>query len=1016
MGTISSGTGLISGLPIQDLVNQLISIQSRPLTLLKSRIDQTNAVRTAYLDLSARLLSLQTAVARLKSSDVFRSTAATSSNDSVLTAISTSSAAPGSYSFTVRRLASTRQIVSTGFASPDSVALGSGTITIESDAAQLDRATALPLLNGGAGVRLGRIRITDRAGGAAEIDLSISRTVADVVDAVNRQSSARVRLDVRGDRLILTDLSGGSSGTLTIEDVAGGNTALDLGIRGAASSAELVGNDVVRLDPRLALSALNDGLGIRRNGIVDDFRITTADGSTIDVTLSDRLSTSTPLAILNGGTGVPQGQITLTNRAGQSATVDLSAAQTVGDVVDAINAAGINVTASLVGSHLVLTDGSNGTGTLSAAEVNGGHTAASLGLDVTSTTNTLTGRDIYRVTTLGDVLRAINLDAENGGRVIAEIAPDGDRIRLLDQTTGAGSLAVASLNDSLAAKDLGLSTTATGAVLNARRLLSGLNGVLLSALNGGSGVAAGTIRLTDRSGASVDIDLGGAETLGDVIDAVNAAGAAIRARVSASGLGLDLIDESGGSGNLIVEDVSGTLAADLGIAVNAAVSSVSNRNLQRQYLSESTRLDSFRSTSPFVRGKFRITSSAGVSAVVDLTQGNEQTLGDVIAEINSRGISVVASINATGDGLLLVDTAGGGGRLTVAEEGGGSTARSLGLLGSAAVGQTQIDGTLETRIELTAGDTLNTLVSRLRASRAPVAASIINDGTGTAPYRLNLTSLAGGAAGNFAIDAGATGLTFATVSEGRDAALLFGPSDATTPLLLTSSTNTFSDVIPGVTIAARSASATPVTIDVATNVEAAVTAIQDFVEAFNGVVGRIDQLTEFDSTTNKRGLLLGDATVQRIESRLYRLVSQTVVEDNGVISRFASVGIRLGSGGELTFDEDRFRAAAEDDPAAVESVFTRATTGLAVIFEEQLKTLTDSTTGLLQTRSDTLSRTVDTLSVRAAQLQTLLDKQRERLTARFQATERALAQLQSQQTALGGLSSLGSISSLSIRS
>ena len=67
-----------------------------------------------------------------------------------------------------------------------------------------------------------------------------------------------------------------------------------------------------------------------------------------------------------------------------------------------------------------------------------------------------------------------------------------------------------------------------------------------------------------------------------------------------------------------------------------------------------------------------------------IAQGNETTIGDVLQEINSRGLAVTATINATGDGILLTDTGGGPDLLTVAEVDNGTIAAGLGILGSAA--------------------------------------------------------------------------------------------------------------------------------------------------------------------------------------------------------------------------------------------------------------------------------------------------------------------------------------------
>jgi len=56
----------------------------------------------------------------------------------------------------------------------------------------------------------------------------------------------------------------------------------------------------------------------------------------------------TPLSLLNGGRGIQPGFLVITDGAGGTATIDLTAAATIGDVITAINAApGIDVTASI---------------------------------------------------------------------------------------------------------------------------------------------------------------------------------------------------------------------------------------------------------------------------------------------------------------------------------------------------------------------------------------------------------------------------------------------------------------------------------------------------------------------------------------------------------------------------------------------------------------------------------------------------------------------------------------------
>ena len=100
-----------------------------------------------------------------------------------------------------------------------------------------------------------------------------------------------------------------------------------------------------------------------------------------------------------------------------------------------------------------------------------------------------------------------------------------------------------------------------------------------SSLNGGSGVSATDIKITDSAGnvGAVDLNPAGNEatTLGDVIDRINALTIGVEARINDTGDGILLIDTAGGTGTLKVEDVGNTTTAKdlriLGTAVTKEI-------------------------------------------------------------------------------------------------------------------------------------------------------------------------------------------------------------------------------------------------------------------------------------------------------------------------------------------------------------------------------------------------------------------------------------------------------------
>jgi len=103
---------------------------------------------------------------------------------------------------------------------------------------------------------------------------------------------------------------------------------------------------------------------------------------------------------------VRRGRIIVTDSANRAATIDLSRATSVNDVLEAINANGTaQVTASVSGGRFVLSD--NAGGALTVADASGSTMATSLGLaGVAAANGKVTGNVVYRLngaTTLGSL-------------------------------------------------------------------------------------------------------------------------------------------------------------------------------------------------------------------------------------------------------------------------------------------------------------------------------------------------------------------------------------------------------------------------------------------------------------------------------------------------------------------------------------------------------------------------------------------------------------------------------------
>jgi flagellar hook-associated protein 2 len=1022
MGTISSGTGLISGINIQSVVEQLMAIESRPIDQLKARVTETQQQQTAVKALSAQLLAVKAAIHPLIRPAAFMTKTATSSVPGVLTATADTTAALGTSRFVVKSLAAAQQLVSAGFADQDQTPVGISTLTFEPAKARVDSDTPLASLNGFKGVRHGVVRITDRSGASATVDLRAAITVQDVLDAINSQTGISVRAEARGGSLVVTDQTGLSAGNIVISDVNGGGAATDLGLAGTFTSAEAVGKDLLFLTGQSRLAAINDGIGLRTDGLLSDVRFELKGGEVFEVSFSDKLRFGMNLAMLNSGRGVRADEdgkrvIRITNHAGQSAEVDLSSAETLQDVANAVKGAGLSVGVSLSGGKVVLSDTSKGTSSNLQVEDVAGHAASDLGIAGDTTDTAITGGSIYRVETMADVIRAIQYAEGNHGYLSAAISADGKGLTFTDNTTGLNDTLVTAVNGSLAAYDLGLVSSRTdterafsGGSFTSSALLGGLNTVMLRSLNGGNGIQTGTVTFTRKAGDSFVLDFSGAGTLDDVLDRINSDGR-LQASVDVGGTSISITDSSEGSGTF---SASGAMADDLGLAL-AQDGRMVSENLQRQYISENTLLSELNQGKGITYGQIRITDSLGNSATLTLNEKAHKKLGDVIRDINGLFVNVEARINDTGDGITLEDKAGGTLTMSVSDVAGGSAAEDLCIKGSAA--GTVLDAHYDQKIEIDGDDTLTDVVKKFNDANIGVRAGVINDGSGWAPYRLTLTSSSTGTAGRLAFNAGRDGMSLQTLSEGKDAVLVIGDPNSPNAVVMASSSNIVKNAVQGVTLNLVQASDSPVEVSIANDVDSVVSGITSFVSAFNGVVDQIADLTKYIPDTEEKGVLLGDGTTLQVRAQLYGALTTRLDDKSLKYKGLAEIGLTLASGAHLQFNEEKFREACDEDPDAVRKLFTLVTTdedgkstqvGVAAQIDNLLTRLTGSVDGTLTLRNQTLQNQVDQYNKRAAEIQSLLDKKQMQLYSRFYAMETALAQLQSQQSSLTTLSGMAS--------
>ncbi|MBX3421467.1 MAG: flagellar filament capping protein FliD [Pirellulaceae bacterium] len=905
MGRIQSSVGLITGVPIEETVNQLMQINALPRNRLSNRNAELTKEQTAITTLTTLVIGVQLSGDRLGQASLFNSAKVTSSKPETIAARSTGTAALGNYSFIPVRQAQSQQLTSSLFASSQHK-LSAGDITIHTGGF-LDQSANLDQLNGGRGVERGMIRITNRAGTSREIDLRFVQTAADVVTAINSAEGLSVVAKINGGQFELTDVSGSVVHNLKIVDIGSGTTARDLGFQNVdVASSTAVGNNIHILSNATALRSLRDGIGIDIPTQGTALRLSLRDGSTVNWTSQ----------------------------------------------LDAANAS------------------------------------------------------------VGQLVQSLN--TASNGKYVARISNDGHSLEVQDLTSGTAQFSISSPAGNLA-QQLGLTGPGMGGTITGRKLLSGLSDTLLDSLKGGRGLGEmGSVTITDRLGQSDTIDLAGAKTLGDVIQRINdgASNASFRVQLNRTKTGIEIVDTSGGTGSLVIEDAdSKNSATALGIARTTTGTSIDSGSLQRQFVSRTTSLDDFLAGGTLSQSSFRITNSAGSSATYNVSTRSPKTIGDIIDGINGMAIGVTASINHSGDGILLVDTAGGAGPMTVADVGTGSAAKQLRIAGSAStitIDDDQvsgIDGSKTLRMTTTATTTLADLTQQINElSGSPVKASLIN--LGASGVRLQLNGQATGQASRVAISS-SSDIDFAQTSEARDALISYGTNNSGGGVLVSSRTNQFKNLIDGVDLTVNSTSTTPVTVEVSSNSDSLSKQIETFVDQYNKLREKYDELTVFDAQSNQVGLLFGSNIAIRMDLAYSRLLTGSIRSGSGgAIQSLPELGIRLNDRGRLTFDKQQFEQVLENNPGAVQDFFTNTENGFARRAKAVADSLASIESGSLLARNNSLQQTIEQNATRIQSMDLRLDRERTRLLQQFYNMEQAISRLQSNMTSVNQLQSL----------
>ena len=303
-------------------------------------------------------------------------------------------------------------------------------------------------------------------------------------------------------------------------------------------------------------------------------------------------------------------------------------------------------------------------------------------------------------------------------------------------------------------------------------------------------------------------------------------------------------------------------------------------------------------------------------------------------------------------------------------------------------------------ITVTATDKLTDIASKINGAGAGVTATVLTDASGE---RLLLRSKATGEVGGFQLSVtsdadgnpnDAAGLSRTVV--GTTVTQYGADAEATiNGIPVTSSTNTFANVVSGVSLTVGEVTSSAVTVGVTKDMSAITGAIDAFVKAYNALNNSLNELTKYDPSNKSAGILQGDSTAVGLQTALRGLLQSGTV--GSAFSRLADIGVTQQLGGNLAVNTTKLNAALDTQLDDVKSLF-RADNGnpLTNGVTQKFKAFTAgllATDGFFSSKDSTLKRTLDATAKDKVRVNEKVARVEAALNRRYSALDAQVASL-----------------------
>ena len=215
-------------------------------------------------------------------------------------------------------------------------------------------------------------------------------------------------------------------------------------------------------------------------------------------------------------------------------------------------------------------------------------------------------------------------------------------------------------------------------------------------------------------------------------------------------------------------------------------------------------------------------------------------------------------------------------------------------------------------------------------------------------------------------------------------------------------TNNIDDIVSGLSLELTSITETgkDVIVRIVRDDEGIAEEMQAFVESYNEIYNKLQELTKYDAETEISGVFNGNSEIRSITRQLNAIINST--DANG--TSLVKYGVYMNEDGTLTFEQDTFNTAFQEDPDAAVEFFRSSTTtskgqtietdGVFTKLRDTMDSLITGSNSTLKILETTLINEQKTLNEDKTSTQESIDTKYEIMAEKWSAYDQMIAQMQ----------------------